>query len=281
MENNYFILKRVENNIYSIFDPAMVFCTLIIGKEKALLFDTGYGLGDLKTVIKTITDLPLIIVNSHGHVDHIGGNWQFDEVNIHEDDINLHESHSTKEIKIQTINLLKEQKIPPNFTEPYVFPANFSEDEYMKRSSKTLIPIREGHIFDLGEEKLEVIHIPGHTKGGIGLLYEKLGILFAGDAISPFLWMFGEESTSIETLIDSLYKLKRLNFNKIFLSHMENYLPKEFIDKLILCAKNIDVSKSTPFINPIANANSLRYTEGGEPFVDIDSISIIFNESKL
>ncbi|MFP5109041.1 MBL fold metallo-hydrolase [Neobacillus sp. C211] len=80
-----------------------------------MLFDTCYGIGDLKTTIRTITDLPIIAVNSHGHIDHIGGNWQFDEAYIHSDDISLAEQHSSKRIREQIITSFKEQFVPPNF----------------------------------------------------------------------------------------------------------------------------------------------------------------------
>mgnify|MGYP003304475929 CR=1 FL=1 len=77
---NYFITYQVNNHIYQLKDPMGVLTTLVIGKDKALLVDTAYGIGDLKEAIRNITTLPLLVINSHGHMDHSCGNYLFDEV---------------------------------------------------------------------------------------------------------------------------------------------------------------------------------------------------------
>jgi glyoxylase-like metal-dependent hydrolase (beta-lactamase superfamily II) len=249
MRRNYFSINQIDDGIYHIFDPA--------------------------------TDLPIIFVNSHGHMDHIGGNWQFGSAYIHENDISIAKLHSSREMKQRTIKYLQEQKLPPKFEINYIFPLNFSYDEFMDRKQPEFLSIPDRYIFDIGKRELEVVHIPGHTKGGIGLLDRKSKILLAGDSVNPFLWMFLEESTSINTLITSLERLKSMSFDKIIGAHMLEVLPKEFIDKLILCASNIDVNKSEPFYSPLVEKQGLIYAEGGKPFVDSDFVSIVFSEDKL
>ena len=54
-----------------------VTCYLLLGREKAMLIDTAYGEGDLPALIASITSLPLIVVNTHGHYDHTSGNAFF------------------------------------------------------------------------------------------------------------------------------------------------------------------------------------------------------------
>ncbi|MFE0624822.1 MBL fold metallo-hydrolase [Priestia aryabhattai] len=275
MSKEYFIVNKIDNGIFHIFDPAQVGCTLILGKEKALLFDTCYGIGDLKTTIRTITDLPITVVNSHGHIDHIGGNWQFDEAYIHSDDLSLAQQHSSQQIRKQFITSFKEQSVPPNF----------SVDKFIEREIMPLLPIKDGHIFDLGQRQLQVIHTPGHSQGCISLLDKKTGTLLSADIVMPMVWMFFPESTSIKTLVSSLRKLKDLSFDKIVSSHFQNTFPKNLIDKLILCANNIDVNKSKsysiPFIDQEIQKGALIYAEGREPVVSSDYVAIIFNESKL
>ncbi|MFP5109040.1 MBL fold metallo-hydrolase [Neobacillus sp. C211] len=154
----------------------------------------------------------------------------------------------------------------------------------MERETVPLIPVKEGQIFDIRQRELEVLHTPGHSQGCISLLDKKTGTLLSADIITPMIWMFLPESTSIKTLVSSLKKLKDLSFDKI-VSHFQNTFPKDFIDRLILCANNIDVNKSkpynTPFIGQEAQKGALIYAEGGEPFVSSDFVSIVFNESKL
>ena len=79
-------ITKVLEHVYVLKDRAGCCANLIIGKNKALLFDTGSGIDDIKEAVKNITDLPLMVINSHGHFDHIGGNSQFDEVYLSVDE---------------------------------------------------------------------------------------------------------------------------------------------------------------------------------------------------
>lgn len=282
MEKSYFKISKIDENTYNIFDPASVFCTLIIGKEKAILFDTCNGLDDLRSTVELITSLPITVFNSHGHIDHVGGNYQFDEVYIHQSEIPIAKNHLSIEMKVKQIENLKKQKIPPKFEEYYKFPEKFSEEEYLNREETTkYIPIDEGTILRLGERELEVVCISGHTPGGISLLDKHTKTLFSGDAISPFIWLHLDESTSVKACVESLYKVKRLDFKQIIASHLQQPLSKAFIDKFIACMKNIDVNKSRPFYAEIVGKKGLMYSEGGEPFKDPDFVAIVYSEDKL
>lgn len=281
MSKEYFSINKLSENTYNIGDPAGVFCTLIVGKEKAILFDTCNGLGDLKSVVETITDLPLIVINSHGHIDHIGGNWQFDNIYIHKEEIETAKIHSSKEIREQTIKNLKEQKMPPKFEEYYEFPDEFSEEEFIERKEAKYISLKEGTIFELGEREIEVIVIKGHTAGGIGLLDRKAEILFAGDAIAPFMWVYLDESTSVKSFIESLNYVKKFEFKQIIAAHSQQPLSKDIIDKLLACLKNIDISKSKPFYASAVAKEGLMYSEGGEPFKSPDFVAVVYSEEKL
>ena len=77
MQENYYKPIKLAENTFHIYEPGNVYTTLIIGEEKALLIDTGYGFGDLAGFVRTLTDKPLEVVLTHGHTDHCGGNSQF------------------------------------------------------------------------------------------------------------------------------------------------------------------------------------------------------------
>ena len=80
MSDTYYKPLKIAENIYHIYEPGNVNTTLIIGEEKALLIDTGYGFGDLAAFVRTLTDKPLEVVLTHGHTDHCGGNYEFPTV---------------------------------------------------------------------------------------------------------------------------------------------------------------------------------------------------------
>ncbi len=75
----YFTPYEAAPSLFHIYEPGDVHCTLIVGRERALLFDTGYGFCDIREAVSALTDLPLTIVNSHGHLDHAGGNFWFEQ----------------------------------------------------------------------------------------------------------------------------------------------------------------------------------------------------------
>ena len=77
----WFEVYRVQPDVYAIYEPGQfeeVVSYLIVGAERTLLFDTGLGIGDIAAVVAPLTTLPVVVLNSHSHYDHIGGNHQFE-----------------------------------------------------------------------------------------------------------------------------------------------------------------------------------------------------------
>lgn len=175
---------------------------VVEGKDSALIIDTGYGQGDLKAFIETLTKLPLIVVNTHGHGDHTGNNKQFAKIYVHPDDF-------------------------------YMFRSN-------SKNAPKLIPVREGYVFNLGDRKIEVIDVPGHTPGSIVLLDAASKVLFSGDNTNNLVWLFLGDCKPLEVYLQSLEKVqKRINdFNIVMPGHNEP-LVKTFVADQIGCVKAI------------------------------------------
>ena len=79
----WFEVYQPAPKVFAIYEPHQAEETiayLIVGERKALLFDTGMGISDIKKVTAELTKLPIVVVNSHTHDDHVGGNWQFDTI---------------------------------------------------------------------------------------------------------------------------------------------------------------------------------------------------------
>jgi glyoxylase-like metal-dependent hydrolase (beta-lactamase superfamily II) len=273
MDNQYYNIKKIMDGVYHISDPNKICCTLIVGSEKSLLFDTGYGIGDLKQVVESITNLPIIVVNSHGHLDHMGGNYQFSEIYINEEDISLVKHYLASDKRKQTVE---------NNKKNIGLPEDFKEEDYVNRLYNIdYIPVEEGQVFDLGGYELEVVYCTGHTAGCISLIERKNKLLLSGDTILQHVWMFLKESKNISEYLNSLKKLNKLEFDIILTSHSTEPYSKELLNKLIHCVNNIDVSKSTPYFNEAYPYEAFMYSEGGEPFVSLDFVSIVFSEDKL
>ncbi|MGA8530754.1 MAG: MBL fold metallo-hydrolase, partial [Acidobacteriaceae bacterium] len=76
----WFEVYRVAPGVFAVYEPHQeeeAISFLIVGSARAMLFDTGMGIGDLKGVTAELTRLPVVVLNSHTHDDHVGDNWQF------------------------------------------------------------------------------------------------------------------------------------------------------------------------------------------------------------
>lgn len=262
----YFCDHRISNRIIHIEDKLGMFSTLILGNEKAVLFDTCSGLGNLKLHVSTLTSLPLIVINSHGHYDHVGGNYQFDEIFIHHDDMDLARQQSVPEIRSHL--KMKQGEI------------DFEEGIEVKKGS--LKPISENTKLDLGGTTVQVVHLPGHTKGSIGLLLLEEKILLSGDAATPIMCMFFPESCPMSVYLSTLEYMKKLPFKNFLTGHHAEPFPKERLNQFSHCATHIDVKKSMRFqYFFIPEYKGLLYVDGTENTEDPNFTAIIYNKDKL
>ena len=81
--DNWFEVYKIRPGVFAIYEPHQleeVISYLVIGKDKALLLDTGMGISNIQAVVAALTKLPVSVVNSHTHNDHVGDNWRFSDI---------------------------------------------------------------------------------------------------------------------------------------------------------------------------------------------------------
>lgn len=240
MRNKFLKAQEVLPGVYAITGAA-VMRFLIIGSKRALLFDTGYGFVDLKAFVRTLTDLPLDVVISHGHVDHAGANCYFDEpIYMHPADLPVYKSHQSKEArKIAFDGLKKVQTIL--FFYPHFLPKKYKEEDYLNAPLyHGFTDVREGQVFDLGGITAEVVEIPGHTPGSIGLYCRELKLFLASDAINGNPYLFLPESCKLSVYLESLKKAEGLDFDYLLTGHSTQLFPKSKLKDYIDVAENLD-----------------------------------------
>jgi len=227
----WFEAKVVADRVWRISDHGSDNIYLVEGDEKALLIDTGIGVADLAGNVKTITKLPVIVVNTHGHPDHVGGNFQFSEVYAQPMDFELTNQFSGQTNHEHTIQVT--MKNNPGFVSPFI-------KDTTAYKTPVLLPVKAGYIFDLGNRKLEVIEVPGHTKGSIVLLDAANKLLFTGDNNNTLVWLFLDGCLPLEAYLQTLQKLNERNaeFDHILPGHGD-VLDKSFINDQIVCAQKI------------------------------------------
>ena len=167
---------------------------VVEGGDKVCVIDTMNGFTDIKSYVRSFTDKPIILINTHGHPDHIFGNVYFDEAYINPKDLELAESFANH----------------PDFK------AACEQHGFKMPPFK---PIKEGDVIDLGDKTLEVYELPGHTPGGILLLLKEDRILFTGDSINHYLWMMLDGCLPMPEFVKSLDRVMFLEEKADYILH--------------------------------------------------------------
>ena len=216
----------VNDHVWLLDDHHEATCYVVAGTKQAAVIDTSLGMSNIRAVAEALTPLPLICINTHGHGDHMGGNWAFDKAYMNLADLPLaEESMNWPEMKaaMEQFGL----RFPP-----------FSD-------------IADGQIFDLGGVELEAIHFPVHTAGEIVLLDRTDRILFAGDGIVQHLWLQLEESLPVSTQIASMEHLIPLKdqFDTILHGHCQAPCGLELFDTMLAALKDLEAGNTADDID--------------------------------
>jgi hydroxyacylglutathione hydrolase len=229
-QHPWFKAKKINEKVWRISDGDIDNIYLIEGRDSALLIDTGIGAADLNAFVKSITSIPVIVVNTHSHPDHSGGDQQFAKVYAHPDDFKMLRFFGTPELRRNTMKMMGGSRVPDSL-------------KFHLRDSlyyPVLIPVEDGKIFDLGDRKIEVIHVPGHTPGSICLFDHKDKVVYTGDNDNGLVWLHPQDALPLDVYLKSLQKLQRRDkeFSTLFPGHGEP-VDKTFIQEQIACAEEI------------------------------------------
>ncbi|CAF3727336.1 unnamed protein product [Adineta steineri] len=201
---SWFQVYALRPSVFVIYEPyhcEEVISYLIVGSEKSLLIDTGMGIGNIEIVINELSSLPLIVINTHTHHDHIGDNWRFEQSLIGI------QCEFSKKNDDDLINEAQNEMENDMFREEY-FPKDFDRKSYRIKQFQIMKYISDGDTIDLGNErKIIVIFTPGHTPDSLSLLDIQERLLFVGDQfyLGP-IFLYRPE-TNLTDYIESLEKL--------------------------------------------------------------------------
>ncbi|MBQ6651683.1 MAG: MBL fold metallo-hydrolase [Atopobiaceae bacterium] len=216
--------REVEPGIVRLRDAMGFQCHLVVGTERALLVDTMSGHGDVRTVVRSITDLPVTVVATHSHYDHVAGAWFFDRL--------LLDAREAARLDREEglARLAHEHFVETGATAP-------GETFALEVGGRPEpMAIAEGDILDLGGLTVEVVALPGHTDGSLGFLLRERRVLFTGDAVTPTMCLFFDESCGIETYRATLAKMMALPFDRYYTSHQDRAFLREGLADYDACA---------------------------------------------
>lgn len=222
---NWFEVREFPHGVIGIGEPGHfedVKSFLIVGADQAMLIDTGMGFSNIRAVVESYTDLPVVMINSHGHLDHIGDNWRFARRWAHAGDLERIRAGVPNDRLQHFLAPDAFNRTPPPGLEPGTFEIPGTDVERT---------VEEGDRVDLGRRVIEVLHTPGHSAGSISFLEEETGILFVGDAIYEGPLFAHHPGGSVVSYRQTLHRLKDLvpSLSVVYPSHNRYPLRPSFI----------------------------------------------------
>ncbi len=224
----WFDVSPLATGLHRITEGGWVHTYLVEGAERAALVDSGLGIGDIRAVVRELAATPILVINTHSHLDHVGGNEYFDTAFLHRDE-------SLAEVAA-TVVRFREAVTQEDFPAP--FPEGFSPTQYAPNVPEPTHRLAGGDRIDLGQRVLEVLHVPGHTIGSICLLDEQHRLLFAGDMVTDRPLQGIGEGVSLSAYQQSIRLLAEMatGVDLILPGHGPSPLPLEFLQELAECA---------------------------------------------
>lgn len=217
----YFTSERVSAHVTRIRGAISEYMYLVEGEDRALLIDAGCGVGNIAAYVGTLTKLPLTVVLTHGHYDHCGGMYRFDEVYLNREERIPTAIHYTEEVGAR---IAKEH--------------GFSDDpEAVTRIRDIrMLDLEDGRVIELGGGvEVEAICCPGHTVATMAMLIRPDRLLLTGDACHWITYLHFESGLTVERFRKSLVKLqtRESEWDSLLLSHPVDEAPKSLIPEMI------------------------------------------------
>jgi glyoxylase-like metal-dependent hydrolase (beta-lactamase superfamily II) len=226
-----------EPHVHPIFSANM---HLVLGRDADLLIDSGMGVAPLRPFVeglRTATDKPLICFSTHTHVDHIGAAHEFDHRLVHPIEAPQLAAPSpytllSADIPEALQTSFVEAGYPPlwEYLVDAVPHADYDLSAYELKGAPATGEVVDGQIIDLGDWQAEVLHLPGHSPGQIGLWHEASGTLFGADAIYDGPLIYDGPGMSIDDYAATLRRLAALPVKIVHGGHDPAFGPERLAE---------------------------------------------------
>jgi glyoxylase-like metal-dependent hydrolase (beta-lactamase superfamily II) len=220
--DRWFEWEHLTDGVTRLWEPHVIRveqCNIwhVRGRQRDLLIDTGMGIASLRTAAQDLFDKALAAVATHTHIDHVGSMHEFSERIVHEAEADAlaraaeNFSLLRSDHPVQFIESLERAgyEVGPSFVTAVPY-AGFDLQHLARPAAPATRLVREGDVIDLGDRVFEVLHLPGHSPGSIGLWEDATGILFSGDAIYDGPLLDEIEGSDIPSYVATMRRLEAL-----------------------------------------------------------------------
>ena len=228
-------VEPLEPGVWQITDVLDDRAYLVVGTKAAALVDTCAGYGDIAATAREITDLPMTVLLTHAHYDHVGGAYFFDEAYMAQEEDGRWDY---------------ERDLADTAYAKLVARGTFAEGEAFGPRDGTLPTVRhveEGDLFDLGGLTVEAVALPGHTGGSMGYLVRERRMLLSGDAVTPIMCLMFAESRPISVYRKTLAKMSQLPFDRFYTGHHDVGFDRAELEGFDSCAEFAITDEGIPW----------------------------------
>ena len=223
---NWFTVENIDHDTYVISEYhhwEETHCYLLCGNEQAVLIDTGLGVANIKKIIDSLTSLPVTVVTTHVHWDHIGGHKYYKHIGVHEAEREWLSNNFPIPLQVVKNNLMRE---------PCSFPDDFHIEEYQIFQGIPQLILHDGDYISLGNRSLMVLHTPGHSPGHCCFYEADRGYLYSGDLIYRGCLDMFYPTTDPLLFWQSVKKIQNYNVNRILHGHHQLSISTDIIPKI-------------------------------------------------
>ena len=255
MHDTLYTTRQIAPGMWQITDALDDRAYLLVGERAAVLVDTCIGYGDLRAVVCELTDLPITILLTHFHYDHVGGAYFFGggahdgtepsqvaEFARTEEPARADATQTTPVFIAADddgrwdFELARAQRVYDQVVDQGVF------DRGVPFGSRDgVFPdvrhVEEGAVFDLGGLTVEAVALPGHTAGSMGYLVRERRVLLSGDAVTPIMCLCFEGHLGIDEYRATLAKMAELPFDTFYTGHHDVAFLREDLPSFDACAE--------------------------------------------
>jgi glyoxylase-like metal-dependent hydrolase (beta-lactamase superfamily II) len=232
LSEDWFEAYQVAPDLFVFYEPRhyeRTIVNLIIGQQKAALIDTGCGIGNLRKAVEAVTNKPIVVVNTHTHLDHLGSNRQFSEIAMFDHPLCHRVAEKGISHEIVSREILAENLV----TGPW--PRDFKPNEFALPPFKVSYWLTDSDRLDLGGLDLEAIYTPGEAPDHISLLDRTHRLLFCGDILLHGPVWTHLEGGSLTILLESYKRLMLFfdDFDYLMPCHNQTWLDKSLLPETL------------------------------------------------
>jgi glyoxylase-like metal-dependent hydrolase (beta-lactamase superfamily II) len=214
----WFSSVKVSEDITHLWEPhvdPLIRCNIwhVKGSDRDMLVDTGLGIASLHDATRDLIDKPVDAVATHTHFDHVGGHHEFDNRVVHRAEAAILRQPDPADSTLRADDMRawlgpdSGYEVPDELITQLPHPG-YQPDDYRVTPAEPTRIVDEGDVIDLGNRQFEVLHLPGHSPGGIGLWEAKTGVLFSGDTVYDGPLLDQGEDADIQDYIRSMRRLR-------------------------------------------------------------------------